>query len=176
MRIRKDLLTVNRYSRPATPLKSVRKIVIHWVANPNTSAQQNRNFFNMRRDGDYGYGSAHYICDNEEIIQCIPDNEIAYHVGADKYTEYGLSISSYPNARTLGIEFCHPDKTGKPDYATYKHIIELCKHLCCKYALDPMEDITTHNAITGKDCPKYYVAKHTEFFRLRSDVKIGMAL
>lgn len=174
MNIRKDLLTVNKFSRPCRDLLSVKKIVLHWVANPGTTAKQNRNFFEMRKNGQYGYGSAHYICDDTEIIQCIPNDEIAYHVGSKQYTDYGLKISSYPNARTIGIEFCHPDETGKPLYATYKHIIELCKHLCNLFKLDPMKDITTHNAITGKDCPKYYVDVPTELFRLKDDVRRRM--
>ena len=171
MKIKQDLLTINEYSRPGKKLKSVKKIVLHWVANPGTTAKQNRNFFEMRKDGNEGYGSAHYITDKSQIIQCIPDNEIAYHVGAKEYTKYGLSISSYPNARTIGIEFCHPDRSGKPDYCTYKHIVELCKYLCVKYGLDPMLDITTHHAITGKECPKYYVYNEYDFSKLKEEVK-----
>lgn len=174
MNITTDLLSINEFSRPGKKLKSKKKIVLHWVANPGTTAKQNRNFFEMRKTGQHGYGSAQYIVDDTQILKCIPDDEMAYHVGSKEYTEYGLSISSYPNARTIGIEFCHPDETGKPTYQTYKHIIELCKFLCVKYKLDPMEDITTHNAITGKDCPKYYIAVDSEFFRLKADVKNRM--
>ena len=170
MIIKQDLLTINKYSRPGSRLLSVRKLVIHYVANAGTTAKQNRNFFEMRKTGKHGYGSAHYFVDDTEIIQCIPDNEIAYHVGAAKYTDYGLSISSYPNARTIGIEFCHPDETGKPNYATYKRLVELCKKLCCRYKLDPMNDITTHNAITDKNCPKYYVDEPEEFYKFKLDV------
>lgn len=171
MRIKQDLLTINPFSRPGKKLLSVRKIVIHWVANPGTTAKQNQHFFDKRQLSQDGYGSAHYICDDTVILQCVPDNEIAYHVGASKYTEYGKSISSYPNARTIGIEFCHPDWTGRPSYATYKHLVELCKKLCSEYDLNPMEDITTHNAITGKDCPKYYIANPDEFKKFKLEVK-----
>lgn len=179
MKIRDNLLTPNKYSRPTTKLLSVRKIVIHFVNNPRTTAQQNRDFFELRKEGLYGYGSAHFIVDDNEIIKCIPENEGAYHVGSKTYTEYGLSISSYPNARTLGIEFCHPDETGKPSYATYKHLIELCKYLCAKYHLDPMKDICTHYDITGVKadgniCPKYYVTNEGQFTRLKLDVNTAL--
>lgn len=176
MNIEDCFLSINEFSRPGKKLKSIKKIVIHWVANPGTTARQNRNFFENRKNGKSGYGSAHYIIDDSNIIRCIPDNEMAYHVGAKKYTEYGSSISSYPNARTIGIEFCHPDKTGKPSYATYKHIVELCKYLCSKFNLDPKEDITTHYAITNKKCPKYYIDVPSEFYRLKCDVKNRMVL
>lgn len=165
------MLTVNPYSRPGRKLKSVKKLVLHWVANPKTTAKQNYNFFEMRKDGKHGYGSAHYICDDSEILQCIPDDEMAYHVGAKDYTEYGLSISSYPNARTIGIEFCHPDWEGRPNLPTYKNILTLCADLCIKFDLNPLEDICLHNDITGKDCPKYYENHSSEMHRLKHDVK-----
>ena len=180
MKIKKDLLEINPFTRPGCQLLSVRKIVLHYVGNPGTTARQNVNWIKSLKnqdptDGiDDKYASAHYFVDDKEIIQVIPDDERAYHVGAKEYTEYGLSISSYPNARTIGIEFCHPDENGKPNYCTYKHIIELCKHLCSHHHLNPMEDITTHHAITGKDCPRYYIKTPTEFFRLKDDVKRGL--
>lgn len=174
MKIKKDYISKNKYSRPTDKLLSVKKLVVHWVANPETTAKQNRNFFDLRKDGKHGYGSAHYILDDKEIIQCIPDKERAYHVGADKYTEYGLSISSYPNARTLGIEICHPDNSGKPSYATYKHLIELLKYLCSKYDLNPLTDICRHYDVTRKVCPKYYVNQPEEFDKLKKDVKEGL--
>lgn len=169
--INKQLLTPNSFSRPKKKLKSIMKIVIHYVANPNTTAIQNRNFFELRKDGNHGYGSAHFIVDDNEIIQCIPEDEMAYHVGADKYTPYGLDISSYPNARTIGVEFCHPDKEGKPTLTTYKKLLDLLTYLCDEYALNPVIDICRHYDITEKDCPKYYVYVKSEFWRLKSDVK-----
>ena len=43
--IQEEFLTVNPYSRPGTELKNVKKIVIHYTANPGTSAQANRDYF-----------------------------------------------------------------------------------------------------------------------------------
>ncbi|MCP4988490.1 MAG: N-acetylmuramoyl-L-alanine amidase [Colwellia sp.] len=169
-----DLLTVNEYSRPATKLKSVKKIVIHWVANPETNAYQNRRYFENRKKGETGYGSTHYIVDDNVILQMIPDNEMAYHVGSDYYTEYGREISSYPNARTLGIEICHPDWTGKPTEATYDNLIELLVELCKRYKLNPISAICRHYDITTKDCPKYYVDNVAMFWKLKSDVRSNM--
>lgn len=177
MKIKQDLLTINQFSRPGIKLLSVKKIVIHYVGNPGTTAKQNVNWVKSLKDQDPTdevddtYASAHYFIDDNGIIQVIPEDERAYHVGAKRYTPYGLSISSYPNARTIGIEFCHNKEDGKPSYATYKHIIELCKYLCSEYGLDPMEDITTHNAITGKNCPKYYVDNDNELIKLKEEVK-----
>ena len=42
-------LTPNEYSRPETPLEEVNGIVIHYTANPGTTAQQNRSSCFFRR-------------------------------------------------------------------------------------------------------------------------------
>ena len=44
------LLTPNDYSRPKEALESVQNIVIHYVANPMTSALSNRNYFEGLKD------------------------------------------------------------------------------------------------------------------------------
>ena len=41
-----DLLDINPYSRPGTALSAVNNIVIHYVANPGSSAKANRDYFN----------------------------------------------------------------------------------------------------------------------------------
>ena len=177
--IKELLLTPNKFSRPTTKLLSVEKIIIHYVDNPGSTALQNRNFFEMRKDGAYGYGSAHYIIDENEIVQCINTDERAYHVGSDHYTEYGLSISSYPNARTLSLEMCHYDESGKPNLGTYKKTLELCAYLCQEFNLNPLEDINTHFDITGpkpngRICHKFYVENPNLFTRLKLDIKTKM--
>ena len=40
-----ELLTINEYSRPALALEQVNGIVIHYTANPGTTAIQNRSYF-----------------------------------------------------------------------------------------------------------------------------------
>jgi len=78
-----DYLTVNEFSRPGKRLREVRGLVLHWVANPGSTAKANRDFFEGRKHGKNGYGSAHYIVDMDgSIIQCIPENEMAYHCGS----------------------------------------------------------------------------------------------
>ena len=43
--VEKDYLPVNQWSRPGEPLEKIRGVVIHYVGNPGTSAQANRNYF-----------------------------------------------------------------------------------------------------------------------------------
>ena len=43
--IEQELIPVNQYSRPGTPLEQVNGIVVHYVGNPGTTAQNNRDYF-----------------------------------------------------------------------------------------------------------------------------------
>ena len=159
------LLTPNEWSRPKTPLQSIGGLVIHWVGNPGTSAEQNRRYFEYRKEGIAGYGSTHYIVGLDgEVIHCIPDNEMAYHVGAKEYTRYALEkYGTYPNNCTIGIETCHLDWQGHYSTKTLEALAGLISNLCDIYKLHPIHDVTTHHAITGKDCPRFFVERPKAF-------------
>lgn len=174
MQITKAHLTPNEYSRPQKPLLSTRAIVLHWVGNPSTSARANRDFWESRKDGGNGYGSAHLIVDDREIIEAIPLFEMAYHVGAESYTPFALEfLSSYPNNCTLGIEMTHPDWTGRPSEDTWQRTVRLVADLLLSQRLKA-HNITTHHAITGKDCPRWMVRHPAELERFRWDVDLHM--
>jgi N-acetylmuramoyl-L-alanine amidase CwlA len=164
VKIKKMLLTPNSYSRPQRGI-SVNGIVWHWVANPNTSAEANRNFFESRKSGGSGYGSAHYIIDLDgSVIQCLPDNEMGYHVGSNTYTSSALrELGSYPNGTSIGIECTHVDWNGKMTEATRKALIELTAELCKKHGLTA-NDVWTHQEVVGwKDCHRWYVNNVSDY-------------
>ena len=144
--VQQDFLTVNPWSRPGTPLEKIDGVVIHYVGNPNTTAQANRNYFESLSSGEEGtYASSHFIVGLEgEVLQCIPLTEIAY-------------ASNIRNADTVAIEVCHPDETGAFSDASYRRTVELTAWLCREFGLDPMEDVIRHYDVTGKICPRYYV-------------------
>ena len=144
--VQQDFLTVNPWSRPGTPLEKIDGVVIHYVGNPNTTAQANRNYFESLSSGEEGtYASSHFIVGLEgEVLQCIPLTEIAY-------------ASNIRNADTVAIEICHPDETGAFSDASYRRTVELTAWLCREFGLDPMEDVIRHYDVTGKICPRYYV-------------------
>lgn len=177
MQIIHDFLTRNEYSRPGKKLQKVLAIVIHWTANPNASAEANRRFFENRKTGMSGYGSAHFIIGTKgEILQAIPTNEIAYHVGSSQadpksgqiYTDYAREKygkyaqnpkTTSPNFCTIGIELCPTDNDGNFTDATINAAIELCAYLCRKNNLTP-DDITTHHNVVGwKDCPRLWTKR-----------------
>jgi len=180
MKIEKRHLSINPYSRSGKSLSELKAIVMHWVANPGTSAEANRSYFENRASGKHGYGSAHYIVGLEgEILECIPAGEAAWHVGSKTYTTYtrGYLTSGNPNYCTIGIELCHPREDGAFSYATLHSASELAGSLCKKYRLNPYRDITTHKAVVGwKDCPRYWCENPEELqcFQRMVDGKMGL--
>jgi N-acetylmuramoyl-L-alanine amidase len=166
MTIKDCLLTKNKYSRPGVLLKDVKAVVIHWVANPGASAMANRNYFESLKNqvppDNKRFASAHYVIGlHGEIVQCVPDKEVCYHVGADTYTNEALRrLSSYPNNCTIGIELCHPAWDGQFNNETLESCRELISSLLLKYGLSK-EDVWRHFDVTKKVCPKYF-AEHTD--------------
>jgi len=178
MDIQRDLLTVNPFSRPGKKMESVKAVVIHWVENAKTTAKQNRNYFESLKsqslnDVSAKFASAHFIVGiSGEVIQCIPSEEMAYHVGAKTYTPAALGrLGHYPNNCTIGIELCHPAWDGKFSAETLIAAAELCALLCIQFDLDPFKDIWTHHGITGKICPKWFVDYPYQF----EEFKYGVA-
>ena len=143
-----ELLPVNDYSRPGRALEKVNGIVVHYTANPGTTAQQNRNYFAGLAESHITHASSHFVIGLEgEIVQCIPCDEIAY-------------ASNDRNSDTIAIECCIPDDTGKFNDQTYQSLVQLVTWLMGRYDLG-VEDVIRHYDVTGKNCPKYFV-EHTE--------------
>ncbi len=161
--VRKDYLTVNEWSRPGTELEKIRGVVIHYVGNPDTTAQANRNYFESLSSGAEGvYASSHFVVGLEgEAIQCIPLTEIAY-------------ASNGRNGDTVSIEVCHPDETGEFSSITYDRVVELTAWLCREFRLDPETEVIRHYDVTGKICPKYYVENPEAWDAFRADVAAEM--
>ena len=175
MKVEKNLLTLNKFSRPGRKIDSVCGIVIHWTGNAGSSAIQNRNYFeSLKKQAEpRKYASAHYIVDLDgSVIQCVPENEVAYHAGSVFYSD-GIEerLGGYPNAHTIGIELCHPDSSGVFTKETYDSAVELTALLLKKYALNPQKDIYRHFDITGKICPKHFVENASAWKGFRADVE-----
>ena len=162
--VEEDLLPVNDWSRPGTPLEKIDGVVIHYVGNPDTTAEANRNYFASLSTGELDtYASSHFIVGLEgEVIQCIPLTEIAY-------------ATPGRNEDTIAIEVCHPDETGEFSAITYDRVVELTAWLCREFRLDPAKDVIRHYDATEKLCPLYYVEHPEAWDQFRSDVADEMA-
>ena len=56
-----QLLTINDYSRPGLAIDQVNGIVVHYTANPGTTAQQNRDYFEGLKDSHETHASSHFV-------------------------------------------------------------------------------------------------------------------
>ncbi|MEE1101029.1 MAG: peptidoglycan recognition family protein [Agathobacter sp.] len=152
-----DLLDINDYSRPGTAIDQVNGIVVHYTANPGTSAQQNRDYFNSLAETKETHASSQFIIGLDgEIVQCVPCNEIAY-------------ASNDRNNDTVSIECCIEDETGKFNEKTYRSLVWLTTWLMGRYDLNS-EDVIRHYDVTGKNCPKYYVENPKEWDKFKDDL------
>jgi N-acetylmuramoyl-L-alanine amidase len=157
-------LTMNGYSRPGRFLVYVHGIVVHWVGNAGQSAQSVRNYFESLKDQDPGddirdrFASTQFIVGLEgEVIQTMPINEMAYHVGANKYTPAALTrLSSYPNNSCIGIEMCHTNWDGHFTTETLHSTAQLVAWLLRTHHLQ-VKDVWRHYDVTEKVCPKLFV-------------------
>jgi len=152
--IEPQILEIDGESRRGEKLEAVRNIVVHYVGNPATSAEANRNWFASPESDT----SSHFIVGLEgEVIQCIPLDEKS-------------SATNERNRDTISVEVCHPDDSGKFSETTRKSLIRLLSWLCEKFDLTE-ESLIRHYDVTGKKCPLYYVENEEAWLLLKADVK-----
>lgn len=152
-----ELLSINDYSRPGLAMNQVNGIVIHYTANPGSTAMQNRNYFQGLKDSHETRASSHFVVGLDgEIVQCIPTGEISY-------------ASNDRNNDTVSIECCHIDETGQFNQQTYDSLVELTAYLLGKFRLTT-DAVIRHYDVTGKMCPLYYVEHEDAWQQFLEDV------
>jgi N-acetylmuramoyl-L-alanine amidase CwlA len=158
VKLRTELLPVNRYSRPGYIRSSVARIVWHWTGAAGQRKETTARYFELiaRQEPDDGqpdrYASSHYIVDEAGVLQVIPDEEVAYHAGAGWW-----------NLNSIGIEICHPDASGRFPLTTLANLLEMSARLCEQYGIRPLTQIVRHHDVTGKLCPRWFVEHPADY-------------
>lgn len=148
-----QIIDVDGASRSGEKLDSVKDIVIHYVGNPGSTAQQNHDFY----AGNQSNVSSHFVVGLDgEVIQCIPLDEMS-------------AASNWRNNDTISIEVCHPDDTGKFNKKTYKSLVKLVAWLEDQCGLED-GDVIRHYDITGKECPRYFVTHEDAWKKFKQNV------
>lgn len=156
-----QLLDVNPYSRPGIESNGITGIVIHYTANPGSTAQDNRDYFNGLQYSQETSASSNFVVGLDgEIIQCVPTWEVAY-------------ASNDRNYDTVSIEVCHPDESGKFTDETYRSLVQLTAWLCVKFDLTA-DDVIRHYDVTGKNCPKYFVENEEAWTAFKENVSLAI--
>lgn len=160
-------------------IKKIEYIVLHYTANDGDRSANNARYFhnnaNLR-------ASAHYFVDDVLIYQSVPDDYVAYSVGATINKEgrpvidtskgggkyYGLCT----NANSISIELCDTERNGVYNVTklTKKNAIELTRFLMSKYNI-PIENVIRHFDVTGKLCPVYWIDFGTWESEFKSKLK-----
>ena len=147
-------IDVDGASRNGYKLKGVKDIVVHYVGNPGTTAQQNHDFY----AGNQSNVSSHFVVGLDgEIIQCIPINEWS-------------AASNWRNNDTISIEVCHPDETGKFKKKTYSSLVKLVAWLENVCDIDESH-VIRHYDITKKECPRYFVQHEDKWKTFKKNVE-----
>lgn len=152
-----QIIDVDGVSRRGLELEDIQNIVIHYVGNPGSTAQQNHDWY---RNPESEVSSHFLVGLDGEIIQCIPLNEFS-------------SASNHRNKDTISIEVCHPDESGKFSDASYASLVRLTAWLLSVSGLEP-EDVIRHYDVTGKECPRYFVRNEDSWQAFLEDVALAV--
>lgn len=145
------------------PNKVNKYIVIHFTANNGDTALGNcKYFYDVNRNA-----SAHYFVDENGIYQCVKDNDVAWHCGANNYKHPYCR-----NSNSIGIELCSR-KTNNYYFKdeTVTNAVNLVKELMEKYNI-PIENVIRHYDVTGKICPEPYVRDNKAWQNFKARVSI----
>lgn len=140
-------------SRTGLKLDGVNNIVVHYVGNPGTTAEQNRNYYNQP---DSNVCSHFVVGIDGTVIMCVPLDEQS-------------AASNHRNHDTISVEVCHPDETGEFTAESYASLVKLVDWLLEKYDLDK-DDVIRHYDVTGKMCPLYYVEHPDAWEQFKEDL------
>ncbi|TLP91889.1 N-acetylmuramoyl-L-alanine amidase [Staphylococcus xylosus] len=105
--VRYQLLTIGT-RRPGKKLRKGKPefLVAHDTGNPNSTAQNNVDYYENTHNIQQGIASAHIFVDDKEAIICIPVTEVAYHVLPSTTIDnawYGVDA----NDGAAGVEICY---------------------------------------------------------------------
>jgi hypothetical protein len=136
-------------------------IVIHDMESPekgDTAENVARYFQNINRPA-----SAHYCIDVDSIVQCVPDNRVAYHAPGANRVGIGLEHAGYASQTAA-------DWTDSYSKAMLGNSIKLSADLCRKYGIRAqflsaanlvagnMNGITTHAEVSKA----FHLSTHTD--------------
>jgi N-acetyl-anhydromuramyl-L-alanine amidase AmpD len=170
MNIIEDLIPLKAKNRPNKKIKKHLGVIIHYVG----CNQPNAKVFAKSWKKKIIAGATHYLIDYNtgEIIRCVPEDEVTYHVGAFRYTKLKEQLvgKDNPNNYYIGIECCVADiNNSKPSAIQYKTLVELTKDICKRYKFTK-DQVLLHNNLTGKRCHRWYVDTPANWDKFKNDV------
>lgn len=139
--ISEQLINFNRSRQSLSP----QGFVIHSTDTPNATATNEHDYFNS---GDR-QASAHYFVDANNIIRCIPENEVAWHGGPTA------------NHKFLSVEMCEVD----PFDQVWARTVWLVADACIRYGWSTGPNVYSHRGISAM----YGETNHTDPIQFLAD-------
>lgn len=139
--ITSKLIPTSTLRRSGIKNSGIKFIVAHDTGNDGSTAANNVNYYiNSRNDMQ---ASAHYFVDDAQIINCIPEDEKAWHV------QYGAPVDNVmygvdSNDAALGVELCFSTKKLFDSQKAYENYCDLMADICKRYGLNPTVHIVAH--------------------------------
>lgn len=133
--------------RSGEKLKGPKFIVAHDTGNPNSTAQNNVDYYKNSYNIDIRYtASAHFFVDDKECIICVPLTEKAWHVlySATADNHY-FGIDS--NDGALGGEACYFPNDRKRTLKSLDNFARILAYLCDRNKIDYKTKMPGHQDI-----------------------------
>ncbi|HHY90530.1 MAG TPA: N-acetylmuramoyl-L-alanine amidase [Clostridiales bacterium] len=143
MNYKVDHISVSKTKRPGNKMKPI-TITIHSTGNPNSTARNERGW--LTNPSNRNSASWHICVDQQEAIEAIPLNEVAYHSG----TQAG-------NYSSISIEICESGDRTK----TLQNAAELTARLQYERGWG-IDRLNRHYDWSGKICPRIFSANNWE--------------
>jgi N-acetylmuramoyl-L-alanine amidase len=150
MKLIQKFMTANRCFTAPRELNP-KKVVLH---SPGVAQSDSDILFKNMNSQDVSV-SVHAFVEADMVVQTLPWNYRAWHVGSGKNGSY--------NELAIGVEVCEPkghtypsggtmvgyDVKANTDYfnKVYKNAVELTAMLCKEYNLNPLKDIVCHSEV-----------------------------
>ena len=144
----KQIFDVTKLKRKS----KVEYIVVHWTANTNPRADAIANARYLQKKQNAG---THYCIDDVQIVQCTPEDYVAYAVGDNKWlgfvTKFWLK-DKIKNGNSLSYEMCLGG--GRNDSTIMDVTAQCIGWQLVNKGLD-ISRVVRHYDVSGKHCPRF---------------------
>lgn len=155
------LIDICETTRPGNKLQGVYKIILHDAPLIKEDKIKNRNYINNLKRQDDIFMSYHYLIGKSgEIVNIIPEDEIAIHTG---FLEFDL--------HSLSIALCYDNNNNNISDKTLNSLKLLLKSILRKYNLDPKYDLIRCYDVINKRVPLYFVENPYLFYDFKESMK-----
>lgn len=128
-------------------------LVVHYTANFNSGADARANAYYLRNKRRAG---THYCIDDEEIIQCTEEHNVAYAVGDRRWSGFipkPWLDNKIKNNNSLSFEMCLGG--GRNDSLILDMTAQQVGWQLVNKGLD-ISRVVRHHEVSGKHCPRFF--------------------